>query len=247
VKVEGVLAEDHNETRGINDKQQLAQAEKALRKRTTIELMLAGLTLRDPRRFDLRGQLEFGRDTVVDVNCVLEGRVKLGNRVKIGPQVLIRDCEIGDDTEVLAQCVLDGAKIGAKVRIGPFARIRPGTALADEAHVGNFVEVKNSRIGKGSKANHLAYVGDAKVGDQVNIGAGVITCNYDGAAKHTTVIEDGAFVGSDVTLVAPVTVGAGAYIAAGSTITKNAPAGQLTLARARQETRAGWQPPAKKK
>ena len=247
VKVEGVLAEDHNETRGINDKQQLAQAEKALRKRTAIELMLAGLTLRDPRRFDLRGSIEFGRDTVIDVNCVLEGRVKLGDRVKIGPQVLIRDCEIGDDTEVLAQCVLDGAKIGAKVRIGPFARIRPGTALADEAHVGNFVEVKNSRFGKGSKANHLAYVGDAKVGDQVNIGAGVITCNYDGAAKHTTVIEDGAFVGSDVTLVAPVTVGAGAYIAAGSTITKNAPAGQLTLARARQETKAGWQPPVKKK
>ena len=247
VKVEGVLAEDHNETRGINDKQQLAQAEKALRKRTAIELMLAGLTLRDPRRFDLRGQLEFGRDTVIDVNCVLEGRVKLGNRVKIGPQVLIRDCEIGDDTEVLAQCVLDGAKIGAKVRIGPFARIRPGTALADEAHVGNFVEVKNSRIGKGSKANHLAYVGDAKVGDRVNIGAGVITCNYDGTAKHTTIIEDGAFVGSDVTLVAPVTVGAGAYLAAGSTITKNAPAGQLTLARARQESKPDWKPASKKK
>src|SRR5690348_12918451 len=164
VKVEGVLADDHNETRGINDKQQLAQAEKALRKRTAIELMRAGLTLRDPRRFDLRGSLEFGRDTVIDVNCVLEGRIKLGDRVKIGPQVLIRDCEIGDDTEVLAQSVLDGARIGARVRIGPFARIRPGTALADEAHVGNFVEVKNSRFGKGSKANHLAYVGDAEVG-----------------------------------------------------------------------------------
>ena len=247
VKVEGVLAEDHNETRGINDKQQLAQAEKALRKRTAIGLMLAGLTLRDPRRFDLRGSLEFGRDTVIDVNCVLEGRVKLGDRVKIGPQVLIRDCEIGDDTEVLAQSVLDGAKIGAKVRIGPFARIRPGTALADEAHVGNFVEVKNSRFGKGSKANHLAYVGDAEVGEKVNIGAGVITCNYDGQAKHTTVIGDGAFVGSDVTLVAPVTIGAGAYVAAGSTITKDAPAGQLSIARARQETKTGWQPPAKKK
>lgn len=247
VKVEGVLAEDHNEIRGINDKQQLAQAEKALRKRTAIELMRAGLTLRDPRRFDLRGSLEFGRDTVIDVNCVLEGRVKLGNRVKIGPQVLIRDCEIGDDTEVLAQSVLDGAKIGAKVRIGPFARIRPGTALADEAHVGNFVEVKNSRFGQGSKANHLAYVGDAEVGEKVNIGAGVITCNYDGQAKHTTVIGDGAFVGSDATLVAPVTIGPGAYIAAGSTITKDAPAGQLSIARARQETKPGWQPPAKKR
>ena len=247
VGVQGVPAEHPDEVSGINDKRQLAAAEAVLRRRTANELMHAGLTLRDPARFDLRGQLEFGRDTVVDVNCVLEGRVKLGHRVKIGPQVLIRDCEIGDDTEVLAQCVLDGAKIGAKVRIGPFARIRPGTALADEAHVGNFVEVKNSRIGRGSKANHLAYVGDAKVGDQVNIGAGVITCNYDGTAKHTTVIEDGAFVGSDVTLVAPVTVGAGAYIAAGSTITKNAPPGQLTLARARQESKPDWKPGGKKK
>lgn len=247
VGVQGIPAEHPDEVSGINDKRQLAAAEAVLRRRTANELMHAGLTLRDPARFDLRGQLEFGRDSVVDVNCVLEGRVKLGHRVKIGPQVLIRDCEIGDDTEVLAQCVLDGAKIGAKVRIGPFARIRPGSVLADEAHVGNFVEVKNSRIGKGSKANHLAYVGDAKVGDQVNIGAGVITCNYDGTAKHTTVIEDGAFVGSDVTLVAPVTVGAGAYIAAGSTITRNAPAGQLTLARARQESKPDWNPGGKKK
>ncbi|MGE5625949.1 MAG: bifunctional UDP-N-acetylglucosamine diphosphorylase/glucosamine-1-phosphate N-acetyltransferase GlmU [Bacillota bacterium] len=247
VKVEGVLAEDHNETRGINDKQQLAAAEKALRKRTANQLMLAGLTLRDPRRFDLRGKLEFGRDCVIDVNCVMEGRVKLGERVRIGPQVLIRDCEIGDDTEVLAQSVLDGAKIGARVRIGPFARIRPETVLGDEAHVGNFVEVKKSRFGRGSKANHLAYVGDAEVGEKVNIGAGVITCNYDGTSKHTTVIGDGAFIGSDTTLVAPVTIGAGAYIAAGSTITKNAPAGQLSIARARQETKSGWQPPAKKK
>jgi len=247
VKVEGVLAEDHNETRGINDKQQLAQAEKALRKRTANELMLSGLALRDPRRFDLRGKLSFGRDCVIDVNCVMEGNVKLGNRVRIGPQVLIKDCEIGDDTEVLTQSVLDGAKIGAKVRIGPFARIRPETVLADEAHIGNFVEVKKSRIGKGSKANHLAYLGDAEVGEKANIGAGVITCNYDGTAKHKTVIGDGAFVGSDVTLVAPVTVGAGAYIAAGSTITRNAPAGQLSIARARQETKAGWQPPSAKK
>jgi bifunctional UDP-N-acetylglucosamine pyrophosphorylase/glucosamine-1-phosphate N-acetyltransferase len=245
--VDGVLAEDHNETCGINDKQQLAQAEKALRKRTAIELMLAGLTLRDPRRFDLRGSLEFGRDCVIDVNCVLEGRVKLGERVRIGPQAVIRDCEIGDDSEVLAHSVLDGARIGRKVRIGPFARIRPETELGDEAHIGNFVEVKKSRIGKGSKANHLAYVGDAQVGEQANIGAGVITCNYDGALKHVTVIGDGAFVGSDVTLVAPVSIGPGAYIGAGSTITKDAPAGQLTLARARQESKPDWKPPVKKK
>ena len=247
VKVEGVLAEDHNEVRGINDRQQLAQAEKALRKRLANDFMLAGLTLRDPRRFDMRGTLEFGRDCVIDVNCVLEGKVKLGDRVSIGPGVVIRDCEIGDDTEVLAHCVLDGAKIGAKVRIGPFARIRPGSELGDAAHVGNFVEVKQTRLGRGSKANHLAYLGDAKVGDEVNIGAGVITCNYDGAEKHVTTIGDGAFIGSDTTLVAPVKIGAGAYIGAGSTITKDAPAGELTLARSRQETKAGWQPPVKKK
>ncbi len=247
VRVQGVLAEDHNETRGINDKQQLAQAEKVLRKRTAIELMLAGLTLRDPRRFDLRGNLSFGRDTVIDVNCVLEGKVKLGDRVKIGPQCVIRDCEIGDDTEVFAHSVLDGAVIGRKVRIGPFARVRPESNLGDESHVGNFVEIKKTKLGKGSKANHLAYVGDAEVGEKVNIGAGVITCNYDGVNKNVTTIGDGAFIGSDTTLVAPVTIGAGAYIGAGSTITKDAPAQKLTLARARQETKEGWQPPEKKK
>ena len=247
VKVEGVLAEDHNETRGINDRQQLAAAEKVLRKRTAIELMLAGLTLRDPRRFDLRGDLSFGRDCVIDVNCVFEGMVRLGARVKVGPHSVIRDCEIGDDTEVLSHCVLDGAKIGARVRIGPYARIRPETELADEVHIGNFVEVKKSRFGKHSKANHLAYIGDSKVGERVNIGAGAITCNYDGSAKHVTVIEDGAFVGTNVTLVAPVTIGAGAYLAAGSTISKNAPAGELSIARARQETKTGWQRPSGKK
>lgn len=247
VKVEGVLAEDHNETRGINDRQQLAAAEKALRKRTAIEFMLAGLTLRDPRRFDLRGDLSFGRDCVIDVNCVFEGTVRLGARVKVGPHSVIRDCEIGDDTEVLSHCVLDGAKIGARVRIGPYARIRPETELADEVHIGNFVEVKKSRFGKHSKANHLAYIGDSKVGERVNIGAGAITCNYDGSAKHVTVIEDGAFVGTNVTLVAPVTIGAGAYLAAGSTISKNAPAGELSIARARQETKTGWQRPSGKK
>jgi bifunctional UDP-N-acetylglucosamine pyrophosphorylase/glucosamine-1-phosphate N-acetyltransferase len=247
VTVDGVLAEDQNEIRGVNDKQQLAQAEKALRKRIANEFMLAGLTLRDPRRFDLRGTLGFGRDCVIDVNCVLEGQVKLGARVKIGPGAVIRDCEIGDDTEVLAHCVLDGAKIGAKVRIGPFARVRPESELGDESHVGNFVEVKKTKLGKGSKANHLAYVGDAQVGEKVNIGAGVITCNYDGSHKHITTIGDGAFIGSDTTLVAPVTIGPGAYIGAGSTITKDAPAGKLTLARVRQETKEGWQPPVKKK
>jgi len=246
VKVEGVLAEDHNETRGINDKQQLAAAEKALRKRTANELMLAGLTLRDPRRFDLRGELAFGRDCEIDVNCVLEGKVRLGDRVKIGPHCVIRDCELGDGTEVFSHSSLDGARIGAKVRIGPFARIRPETELADEVHVGNFVEVKKSRLGRRAKANHLAYVGDAQVGSEVNIGAGVITCNYDGTAKHATVIGDGAFIGSDSTLVAPVTIGAGAYIAAGSTINRDAPAGELTIARSKQVTKTGWSRRTKK-
>ena len=247
VTVQGVLAEDHNETRGINDKQQLAAAEKVLRKRTANELMIAGLTLRDPRRFDLRGELVFGRDAEIDVNCVLEGRVKLGNRVKIGPHCVLKDCEIDDDTEVFSHSVLDGAKVGARVRIGPYARIRPETELADEVHIGNFVEVKKSRFGRNSKANHLAYVGDALVGERANIGAGVITCNYDGMAKHTTVIEDDVFVGSDSTLVAPVTIGKGAYVAAGSTVSRDAPAGELTIARARQETKTGWQRPSKKK
>jgi len=246
VKVQGVLAEDHNETRGINDKQQLAAAEKALRKRTAIGLMLAGLTLRDPRRFDLRGEISFGRDCVIDVNCIIEGKVKLGDRVKVGANTVIRDCELGDDAEVQPNCMLDGARIGARVRIGPYARIRPETELADEVHIGNFVEVKKSRIGKNSKANHLSYIGDAQVGERVNIGAGVITCNYDGTEKHSTMIGDDAFVGSDSTLVAPVTVGAGAYVAAGSTINRDAPAGELTIARAKQQTKVGWQRPTKK-
>ena len=247
VTVDGVLAEDRDEVRGINDKHQLSQAEKALRKRVATDLMVAGLTLRDPRRFDLRGSLSFGRDCVIDVNCVMEGSVKLGDRVKIGPGAVIKDCEIGDDTEILAHCVLDGAAIGRKVRIGPFARIRPESVLGDESHVGNFVEVKKTRLGKRSKANHLAYVGDAQVGDEVNIGAGVITCNYDGVAKHVTSIGDGAFIGSDTTLVAPVSIGPGAYIGAGSTITREAPAGKLTLSRVRQETKEGWKPPVKKR
>jgi len=247
VAVDGIEASEESEVGGINDKQQLAAAETVLRRETAAGLMQKGLTLRDPARFDLRGELEFGRDAVIDVNCILEGRVKLGARVKIGPNAVLKDCEIGDDTEVLPHCVLDGARIGARVRIGPFARIRPGAELADEVHVGNFVEVKNSRLGKGSKANHLAYVGDAQVGERVNISAGVITCNYDGVNKHTTVIEDDAFVGSDTTLIAPVTIGAGAYVAAGSTVSRNAPAGQLTIGRARQESKPEWKRPTKKK
>lgn len=245
VPVVGLAAQDEAEVLGINDRMQLAAAEAVLRQRTAEVLMRQGVTLRDPARFDLRGDLHCGRDVVIDINCVFEGRVTLGHRVRIGPQVLIRDCEIGDDTEVFAGSVLDGARIGRRTRIGPFARIRPETELADETHVGNFVEVKKSRLGPGSKANHLSYLGDAEIGREVNVGAGTITCNYDGVSKHRTVIGDGAFIGSNTSLVAPVTVGAGATIGAGSVISREAPAEALTLTRAEQKTRKDWKRPKK--
>jgi bifunctional UDP-N-acetylglucosamine pyrophosphorylase / glucosamine-1-phosphate N-acetyltransferase len=246
VAVEAILAGEESEVAGVNDRAQLAAAEQTLRARNADVLMQQGVTLRDPLRIDVRGTLECGRDVNIDINCLFEGRVRLGNRVHLGPGVVIRDCEIGDDTEVLAFSVLDGAQIGARVRIGPFARIRPESELADETHVGNFVEIKKSRLGRGSKANHLAYVGDAQVGERVNVSAGVITCNYDGVRKHTTIIGDDAFIGSDSTLIAPVRIGAGAYIAAGSAINEDAPAGQLSIARARQISVPHWQPPKKR-
>ncbi|MGH8321845.1 MAG: DapH/DapD/GlmU-related protein, partial [Gammaproteobacteria bacterium] len=201
---------------------------------------------RDPARIEVRGYLRCGRDVVLDINCIFEGDVKLGNRVKVGPSVTIRDCEIGDDTEVFAHCVLDGARIGARVRVGPFARIRPEAELADEVHIGNFVEVKKTRLGKNSKANHLTYLGDADIGHDVNVGAGTITCNFDGVNKHRTVIGDDAFIGSNTSLVAPVTVGPGATIGAGSVISREAPAGALTVGRAEQKSIAGWKRPLKK-
>lgn len=246
VTVDAILAAEESEVAGVNDRAQLAIAERTLRQRNAGALMQQGVTLRDPERIDVRGTLQCGRDVTIDINCLFEGHVTLGNRVRIGPGAVIKDCEIGDDTEVLAHSVLDGARIGARVRIGPFARIRPNTVLADETHVGNFVEIKKSKLGRGSKANHLAYVGDAQVGERVNVSAGVITCNYDGVHKHTTVIGDDAFIGSDSTLIAPVTIGAGAYIAAGSAINQDAPAGQLSIARARQTSVPHWQPPRKR-
>lgn len=245
-QVDALVAGEESEVAGVNDRSQLAAAEQTLRRRHADTLMQQGVTLRDPARLDVRGELACGRDVTIDVNCVFEGQVKLGNRVRLGPGVVIRDCTIGDDTEVFAYSVLDGAQVGARVRIGPFARIRPNSALGDESHVGNFVEIKQTRLGKGSKANHLAYVGDAEIGQRVNVGAGVITCNYDGVHKHRTVIGDDAFIGSDSTLIAPVTVGAGAYIAAGSAINQDAPPGQLSIARARQTSVPHWQPPKKR-
>ena len=246
VLVSSIAASGESEVAGVNDRQQLAAAETVLRQRTADALMQQGVMLRDPTRIDVRGQLYCGRDVCIDINCIFEGVVHLGNRVRIGPNAVIKDCEIGDDTEVFANSVLDGAQIGARVRIGPFARIRPESQMADETHVGNFVEVKKSRLGHGSKANHLSYLGDADVGREVNVGAGTITCNYDGVNKHRTVIGDGAFIGSNTSLVAPVVVGPGATIGAGSVIAKEAPANALSVARAEQKTVAGWERPKKK-
>jgi bifunctional UDP-N-acetylglucosamine pyrophosphorylase/glucosamine-1-phosphate N-acetyltransferase len=246
LKVNAVLAEREDEVLGVNDKVQLAEVEAVYRRRRATELMLAGVTLADPLRFDARGPVFAGRDVSIDVNVVLEGTVTLGSRVRIGPNVLIRDCTISDDVEILANCVLDRAVVGSGCIIGPFARLRPDARLHEDVHVGNFVEVKKSELKRGAKANHLTYLGDATVGEKVNVGAGTITCNYDGVNKWRTEIGDGAFIGSGTMLVAPVKVGAGATIGAGSTITKDAPDGKLTLERSKQATLEGWKRPQKK-
>lgn len=238
---------DADEVLGVNNRQQLAHLERAYQKAQAERLMAAGVTLRDPARLDVRGTVESGRDVEIDVNVILEGRVKLGERVRIGPGTLIRDSEIGDDVEIFAHCVIENAVVGRASRIGPFARLRPETALAEDVHIGNFVEVKKSTIAAGSKANHLSYIGDSVVGSGVNIGAGTITCNYDGANKHQTIIEDGAFIGSDTQLVAPVRVGKNATIGAGTTLTMDAPENALTLSRVKQMTLEGWQRPTKKR
>jgi len=247
VRVAGIAAADADETLGVNSKAQLAQLERVAQARAAAAAMDAGATLADPARFDVRGELTVGADVFIDVNCVFEGRVSLADGVRIGPNCWLRDCVIGSRTEVQGFCHLEGATIGANARIGPFARLRPTTTLADEVHIGNFVEVKNSQLDSASKANHLSYVGDATVGRNVNIGAGTIVANYDGANKHRTVIGDDAHTGSNSVLVAPITVGAGATVGAGSTVTREVPAGQLTVARAKQVTVRGWKRPVKKK
>lgn len=234
------------EIMGVNSKAELARLERRLQQQQAQELMNRGVTLLDPARFDLRGQLQAGRDVVIDVNVVFEGNVVVGNGVHIGPNNFIRSSSIGDGSIVLANCVIEDAIIGRNCRVGPFARLRPGPELSDGVQIGNFVELKKSRVGTGSKINHLSYVGDTIVGKNVNVGAGTITCNYDGANKHQTVIGDNAFIGSDTQLVAPVTVGEGATIGAGSTITKDTPSGGLTLSRAPQRTHRGWKRPVKK-
>ncbi len=234
------------EVLGVNDCIQLAERERDHRRREARRLMREGVTLLDPERFDVRGTLQAGRDVVIDVGVVLEGEVELGDRVRIGPYTVVRNTRIGADTEILSHTRIEDAVIGAGCRVGPFARVRPGTELAAGVHLGNFVELKNAQVAEGSKINHLSYVGDTTVGRRVNIGAGTITCNYDGADKHRTVIEDDVFVGSDTQFVAPVRIGAGATIGAGSTITRDVPAGELTLSRAPQQTRPGWKRPVKK-
>ena len=235
-----------HECLGVNSKSDLAALERRFQMNKAASLLESGVTLADPSRIDVRGELTCGRDVAIDVNCVFEGRVKLGDGVRIGPNCILRDVTVGPGTEVKPFSLIEEATIGANARIGPYARIRPGTDLGDDVHIGNFVEVKASRIAARSKANHLAYVGDSTVGSDVNIGAGTITCNYDGANKHRTVIEDGVHIGSDVQLVAPVTVGKGATIGAGATITKDVPPGGLTLTEKKQVSKPGWQRPRKK-
>ena len=245
-RVRGTTTDNLDEVMGINDRRQLAVQERCYQQRQAEACLEAGVTLVDPRRFDLRGRLDAGQDVVIDVNAVLEGEVILGNGVTIGPNVCIRNATLGDDVCVLANCVIEDAVIGNGSRIGPFARLRPETTLAAATHVGNFVEIKKSEVGEGSKINHLSYVGDSSIGSGVNIGAGTITCNYDGANKYRTIIGNDVFIGSDTQLVAPVEVQDGATIGAGSTITRDAPANELTLSRAPQKTRTGWKRPVKK-
>ena len=246
VPAEIVTVHDPMETEGANDPWQLAQLERAMQLRRVRALCVDGARFADVNRVDVRGTVMAGRDVEIDANVVFEGEVVLGDGVRIGPFCRLKDVVLAAGTEVRAHCDLDGARTEGAVQIGPFARLRPGTVLADGVHVGNFVETKNATLGVGSKANHLTYLGDAVVGAGVNVGAGTITCNYDGANKSTTTIEDGAFIGSNAALVAPVTIGANATIGAGSTIVKDVPPGKLAIARARQATVDGWKRPVKK-
>ena len=235
------------ETLGVNSKVQLAELERIHQRNIAERLLEQGVTLADPARIDVRGTLTCGRDVSIDVGCVFEGNVEIGEGASIGPYCVIRNARIAAGVQIRPFCVIDEASVGTQSQIGPFSRLRPGAELADDVHIGNFVEVKNAQIGQSSKANHLAYIGDSTVGARVNVGAGSITCNYDGANKWRTIIEDDAFIGTDCQLVAPVRVGAGATLGAGTTLTKDAPAGKLTISRVKQTTIEGWQRPVKKK
>lgn len=235
------------EVLGVNSKVQLAELERQHQRNVADRLLVAGVRLADPARIDVRGTLTHGRDVAIDVGCVFEGAVELGDAVEVGPYCVLKNVSVGPGTRIAAFCHFEDAVIGPDGVLGPYARLRPGTELGPEVHIGNFVEVKKSRIGAQSKANHLAYIGDAEIGQRVNVGAGTITCNYDGANKFKTIIEDDVFIGSDTQLVAPVTVGRGATLGAGTTLTKDAPADALTVSRAKQITLSGWQRPVKER
>ncbi len=244
--VNAVQPDAHWEAEGINNKLQLAQLERIYQQNVARALLTAGVTLADPARIDVRGELRHGKDVRIDVNCVFEGVVELGDNVSVGANCVLKNVRIADNAVIHPFCHLEYAEVGACSLIGPYARLRPGAQLAENVHVGNFVEIKKAQVGVGSKVNHLTYIGDASIGSGVNVGAGTITCNYDGVNKFRTVIDDNAFIGSNTCLVAPVEIGAGATTGAGSVITKSVPAGELSLSRAKQTTVAGWQRPRKK-
>ena len=245
-RVIGIAAASPEEALGVNDRAQLAHLERRYQRRQAEALMAAGATVMDPARLDVRGAVAVGEDCVIDVGVVFEGAVTLGRGVRIGAGCVLRDARLGDDVEVLPMCCIDGAEVDAGCRIGPFARLRPGTRLGAEVHIGNFVETKKAQLGAAAKANHLAYLGDASVGAGCNIGAGAVTCNYDGVDKHRTAIGDSVFVGTNATLVAPLAIGDEAYVGAGSTITGDVPAGELAIGRGRQRNIEGWTPPARR-
>lgn len=246
-RIEAVHPARVSETEGVNNRLQLARLERIYQAEQAERLLLEGVMITDPARFDLRGELVHGRDVVIDTNVIIEGRVVLGDRVRIESGCVLKNCEIGDDSVISPYSVIEDAVLGVGCTVGPFARLRPGAHLEDEAHVGNFVEMKKARLGKGSKAGHLSYLGDADIGDRVNIGAGTITCNYDGANKFQTIIGDDVFVGSDTQLVAPVSVAKGATIGAGTTVTKDIGENELVISRVEQRHITGWQRPVKKK
>ncbi len=248
-QIAGVQAQDFMEVEGANNRLQLAALERYFQSQQAKKLLLAGVMLRDPQRFDLRGELTHGKDVEIDVNVVMEGKIQLGNNVRIGAGSILKNCQIGDNVEIKPYSVLEDAVVGEKAQIGPFARLRPDTVLSAETHIGNFVEVKKSTVGKGSKINHLTYIGDAEIGADCNIGAGVITCNYDGKNKFKTIIGDDVFVGSDCQLVAPVSIATGATIGAGTTLTKNVLNADLVISRVKQKHISSdiWQRPRKEK
>ena len=245
--VEAVHPNSPIEVEGVNDRSQLARLERAYQTEQADKLLKQGVMLRDPSRFDLRGELQCGMDVEIDVNVIIEGSVSIGDNVTIGAGCVLKDCEIDDNTVIRPYSVIEGATVGEDCTVGPFTRLRPGADMRNDSHVGNFVEVKNTRLGEGSKANHLTYLGDAEIGQRVNVGAGAITCNYDGANKFKTIIGDDVFVGSDSQLIAPVTIADGATVGAGSTVTRDVAENELVISRAKERKIANWQRPVKKK